>query len=137
MSLRFPTANPFETVHVALDLETTGLDQNRDTIIEVGAVKFEGDRVLDTFQTFINPGRSIPEFVQRLTGISESQVKRAPFFSTIVPELADWLEDFPVIGHNISFDLSFLSSLHTILGIWHRCFCLAPPSIPWDISPIS
>ena len=62
MSLHFPTATPFELVHVALDLETTGLDQSRDTIIEVGAVKFEGDRILDTFQTFINPGRSIPEF---------------------------------------------------------------------------
>ena len=128
MSLRFPTANPFETVHVALDLETTGLDQNRDTIIEVGAVKFEGDRVLDTFQTFINPGRSIPEFVQRLTGISESQVKRAPFFSTIVPELADWLEDFPVIGHNISFDLSFLSS--------HGLPLKNPAYDTWDLASV-
>ena len=128
MSLRFPAANPFETVHVALDLETTGLDQSRDTIIEVGAVKFEGDRVIDTFQTFINPGRSIPEFVQRLTGISENQVKRAPFFSTIVSELADWLEDHPVIGHNVSFDLSFLNS--------HGLQLKNPAYDTWDLASV-
>ena len=48
-----------DQVFVALDLETTGLDHNRDTIIEVGAVKFQGDQVIDTFETFVNPGRSI------------------------------------------------------------------------------
>ncbi|PKB73375.1 MAG: hypothetical protein BZY75_02155 [SAR202 cluster bacterium Io17-Chloro-G7] len=128
MSLHFPTASPFELVHVALDLETTGLDQSRDTIIEVGAVKFEGDRVLDTFQTFINPGRSIPAFVQRLTGISENQVKRAPFFSSIVSELADWIEDHPVIGHNVSFDLAFLSS--------HGLPLKNPAYDTWDLASV-
>ena len=110
MSLYFPTTSPLETVHVAVDLETTGLDQDRDTIIEVGAVKFEGDNVIDTFQTFVNPGRSIPEFVQRLTGISESQVKRAPFFENVVDELGQFIDDHPVIGHNVGFDVGFLAS---------------------------
>lgn len=67
-----------DQIYVALDLETTGLDPARDTIIEVGAVKFQNDQVIDTFQTFVNPGRNIPEFIQRLTGISPQQVKRAP-----------------------------------------------------------
>jgi DNA polymerase-3 subunit epsilon/ATP-dependent DNA helicase DinG len=99
-----------EQVFVALDLETTGLDSSRDTIIEIGAVKFQGDQVIDTFETFINPGRSIPEFVQRLTGISPRQVRRAPFFSTVAADLETFLEHHPIIGHNISFDMQFLES---------------------------
>ena len=67
-----PTENPLSQTFVALDLETTGLDSARDAIIEIGAVKFAGDEIIDSFQTFINPGRTIPEFVQRLTGINRS-----------------------------------------------------------------
>ncbi len=54
------TGNPLEQTFVALDLETTGLDSARETIIEIGAVKFQGEETIDSFQTFINPGRSIP-----------------------------------------------------------------------------
>ncbi len=83
MGLRYETPDPIQQVHVALDLETTGLDSNKDSIIEIGAVKFQGDEPIDTFQTFINPSRSIPDFVQRLTGISPDQVARAPLFSCV------------------------------------------------------
>jgi DNA polymerase III epsilon subunit-like protein len=63
MFLHLPTPSPCESIHVALDLETTGLESARDAIIEVGAVKFRGDAVVDTFDTFVNPGRRIPEFI--------------------------------------------------------------------------
>ena len=104
------TENPLSQTFVALDLETTGLDSARDTIIEIGAVKFAGDEIIDSFQTFVNPGRTIPEFVQRLTGISPNQVRRAPFFNSIASELESFLGPYPIIGHNISFDLRFLES---------------------------
>ena len=52
---------PFEEVWVALDLETTGLSSKKDRIIEIGAVKFQGHEVLDTFQSFVNPGRRLLE----------------------------------------------------------------------------
>ena len=104
------TENPLSQTFVALDLETTGLDSARDTIIEIGAVKFAGDEIIDSFQTFINPGRTIPEFVQRLTGISPNQVRRAPFFNSVASELESFLGPYPIIGHNISFDLRFLES---------------------------
>ena len=104
------TGRTWERVFVSLDLETTGLDPAKDAIIEVGAVKFRGGEVLDTFQTFVNPGRDIPEFIQRLTGISPHQVRRAPGFSSVTHDLREFLEDHPIIGHNISFDLRFLES---------------------------
>ncbi len=99
-----------EQTFVALDLETTGLDADREKIIQVGAVKFQGDKVLDRFDTFVNPGRSIPEFIQRLTGIRPDQVSRAPHFSSVSQGLEEFLEDYPVVGHNIAFDLRFLET---------------------------
>ncbi len=124
----FATDPRFDQIFVALDLETTGLDSARDTIIEIGAVKFQGDQVIDTFETFVNPGRSIPEFVQRLTGISPRQVRRAPFFATVAPDLETFLEDHPVVGHNISFDLRFLES--------HGLPLPNPSHDTWDLASV-
>ena len=102
--------SPFEQVNVALDLETTGLDSNRHQILEVGAVRFRGDEVIETYQTLVNPGVAIPEFIQRLTHISPQQVKRAPFFSSVAAEIEDFLGADPIIGHNIQFDIGFLAN---------------------------
>ena len=104
------TMSPLEQVYVSLDLETTGLDSERDTILEIGAVRFKGDEVLDTFETFVNPGRAIPDHIQRLTGIRPSQVERAPSFPAVSAEFADFLGAYPVVGHNILFDIRFLDS---------------------------
>ncbi len=109
MFLHLPTPSPFESIHVALDLETTGLESSRDAIIEVGAVKFQGDTILDTFDTFVNPGRAIPEFIQRLTHITPAHVKRAPYFNSVLGPLEDFVEEHPVIGHNVAFDVGFLA----------------------------
>ena len=95
--------------YVALDLETTGLNADRDAIIEVGAVKFEGERVLETFQSLVNPYREIPPFVQRLTGIAQRSVDRAPAFGAVAGEIREFVGSLPVIGHNVSFDLTFLA----------------------------
>ena len=102
--------SPFEQVNVALDLETTGLDSNRHAILEIGAVRFRGDEVIETYQTLVNPGVQIPEFIQRLTHISPQQVKRAPFFSSVASEIEDFLGADPIIGHNIQFDIGFLAN---------------------------
>src|SRR5512144_2086576 len=61
---------PMSKTIVALDLETTGLDPTRDAIIEVGAMKFKGERVEAEFTSLVNPGRKLPPFITRLTGIS-------------------------------------------------------------------
>ena len=102
--------DPFRQEFVSIDLETTGLNPHGDTIIEVGAVKVRNGAVLERFQTFVNPGRGVPQFIQQLTSISPSQLERAPSFSQVAGRLADFLGDLPIIGHNIKFDLDFLAS---------------------------
>ena len=109
MALHQTNLSPFEQVHVALDLETTGLDSSRNAILEVGAVRFRGDEVIETYQSLVNPGQAIPEFIQRLTHISPQQVKRAPAFAAIFDEVEEFLGADPIIGHNIQFDIGFLA----------------------------
>ena len=93
---------------VALDLETTGLDPDSDDIIEVGAVKYRGAERLEVFQRLVNPLRPLPEFVQTLTGISPTELAKAPAFSAVADELQQFLGDCPIVGHNIGFDAAFL-----------------------------
>ena len=99
---------PLHEVCVAVDLETTGLDAERDEIIEVGAVKFQGEEVLETFQTLVNPGRPLPPFVRSLTGITQQELDGAPYFSAIAPDLMAFLGTYPIVGQNVAFDLAFL-----------------------------
>ena len=110
MSLAHPSHSPLEQTCVAIDLETTGLKAESDAILEVGAVRFCGDQVLDTFQTFTNPGRDIPDFVQRYTGITPQDIRRAPSFSQVRDELARFIGSAPIVGHSVNFDLGFLES---------------------------
>mgnify|MGYP000847071886 CR=1 FL=1 len=90
-------AMPTAPICVALDLETTGLDSERDAIIEVGAVKFRDDDVLDTFGTFVSPGRTIPPEITDLTGIRDEDVAGAPGVHTVLAELARF------VGHKLNW----------------------------------
>jgi ATP-dependent DNA helicase DinG len=95
-------------IRVALDLETTGLHVEQDAILEVAAVKFQDSEVIDTFETFVTPGRSIPYRVQRLTGITPDLLVGAPSFDAVARKLQTFLGDLPIVGHSIPFDASFL-----------------------------
>src|SRR5262249_9801962 len=79
-----------------------------DAILEIAAIKFQGDTILDRFETLVAPGRSIPYRVQRLTGITMQQLTGAPHFESIARQLQHFLGDFPIVGHSIPFDVSFL-----------------------------
>jgi len=96
-------------IYVALDIETTGLRPDSDAIIEVAAVKFQGKRVLETFASLVNPQRAIPKKIQSLTGITPADVQGAPLLNAVLPRLNAFLRSYPVVGHNIAFDLGFLT----------------------------
>ena len=93
---------------IALDLETTGLDPERDAVIEIGAVRFRGPRLEAQWSTLVNPGRPIPPFVVELTGIDDGMVARAPRLSEALAGLVEFCGDATLIGHNVGFDLAFL-----------------------------
>ena len=95
-------------IRVALDLETTGLHAEQDAILEVAAIKFRGRDVLDKMETLISPGRPIPYRVQRLTGITPEKIAGAPRFEVISRQLQEFIDSYPIVGHSIPFDVSFL-----------------------------
>lgn len=100
--------------YVSLDIETTGLDVERDGITEIGIVKFRDREVISTWSSLVNPQRYIPYKIQRLTGITPEEVKGAPTIPTLLPRVVEFVGEAPVIGHNIQFDLGFLRQ-HRIL----------------------
>lgn len=95
-------------IYVALDLETTGLRPEHDTIIEIGAVKFGEDEVLETWSSLVNPQRPIPHKITQLTGITEAEANQSPTLSSVLSPLRSFVKDYPIVGHNVSFDLGFL-----------------------------
>ena len=100
---------PLGQTCVALDLETTGLDTQRDAIIEVGVVKFRGAEVIDTFESLVNPYQALPPFVHRLTGITQRELDAAPPFNAIADQLSEFIGGAAIVGHNVTFDTGFLS----------------------------
>jgi DNA polymerase-3 subunit epsilon len=98
-----------------IDLETTGANPVRDRITEIGVVEVDGDRVT-TWNTLVNPGRPIPEFIQQLTGIRNEMVAGAPTFAEVAGELAARLQGRLFVAHNARFDYGFVKNEYQRLG---------------------
>lgn len=96
------------TSYVCVDLETTGLNPKYEKIIEIGAVKVVEGQVVDTFSTFVNPGRKLEERITELTGITQQHVEDAPDIEQVLPGFLEFCGDFALLGHRILFDYSFL-----------------------------
>lgn len=101
---------------VALDIETTGLDPKKDAIIEIGAVRFNGNRIEDEWSSLINPGRKIPPFITQLTGINDHMVVEAPTIQNVLTGLRHFVGEVSILGHNVGFDLSFLRNYGMFRG---------------------
>lgn len=95
---------------VALDIECTGKDPLKDKIIEIGLVRIYPDGRQEAWQSFVNPRVAIPTEITVLTGITDADVSGAPTIQDLIPQLQLFLSDgIGVVGHNIAFDLAFLS----------------------------
>lgn len=94
---------------VVVDLETTGNNPKKgDKIIQFAAVVIENGIITESFSSLINPQRSIPAFIEELTGLEDEMVKDAPLFAEIAPKVNALLEGAYFVAHNVLFDLSFL-----------------------------
>lgn len=93
---------------IAIDLETTGLSPDHDTILEIGLARFKDGAIIETYETLIDPGREIPSYVSTLTGIRQEDVQGAPRIRDVLAEVDRFIGDAPVLGHNIAFDVSFM-----------------------------
>ncbi len=98
------------------DLETTGGNQKKDKIIEIGLVQIDNLTVGAKKSFLINPERKIPDFIQKLTSITQEEVEDAPIIDDVIDEVLEFLGDRVLIAHNSSFDIPFLNSVLKRLG---------------------
>ncbi|HJA65429.1 DNA polymerase III subunit epsilon [Lachnoclostridium sp. An169] len=94
--------------YIAFDVETTGLDPQENEIIEIGALKVRDGKVADRFMEFIHPLSPISTYITGLTGITNDMVADARPRKQVVSDFIDFCEDDVLIGHNVSFDYSFM-----------------------------
>ncbi|MBM7647965.1 ATP-dependent DNA helicase DinG [Bacillus ectoiniformans] len=96
---------------VVTDLETTGHAAKKgDRMIQASFVVIENKKIVNQYTTFLNPERSIPVFIEELTGISEDMVRDAPLFHEVAPNILPLLDGAVFVAHNVSFDLKFLQA---------------------------
>lgn len=95
--------------YVVFDLETTGLSPEKNTIIEIGALKVIQGKVADRFSEFINPHEPLTAQISELTGITDEMLINARDLEPVVSDFVHFSEGFVVVGHNLSFDYRFTS----------------------------
>lgn len=94
---------------ICLDLETTGLEADKDSIIEVAATRFTFDRIIDSMDTLIDPGVLIPGESIKIHHITDDMVKGKPKIQDILPQVLQFVGKSIIVGHGIGMDIAFLT----------------------------
>ena len=97
-----------DTEYCVLDLETTGISCFTEKITEIGIIKIKDGKEIDTFETFVNPERPIPERITEITHITDEMVKDSPTIEEILPKVIEFIGDSVVVTHNTDFDVTWL-----------------------------
>ncbi len=95
---------------VTLDLETSGLDASKDSIIEIALLRMDRDtfEVVDEFNSFVKFEGELSEIISRITHIEPEDLRDAPSFSSLREEIIEFIWDAPILWHNTQFDRKFL-----------------------------
>ncbi len=102
--------------YAIVDIETTGGRANHNRITEIGIVRFDGEQVLETYETLLNPECSIPPNITRLTGITNEMVASAPHFHEVARKVVEMTEGAIFVAHNVRFDYEFIREEFRRLG---------------------
>ncbi len=97
-----------DTTFVVFDLETFGLNSHKNEIIEIGAIKLKGTRIVDTFSSFVNPNKIIPKRISELTHITQDMVDNAPTIEDVLSKFLEFTKDAVMVAHNSAFDMGFI-----------------------------
>jgi len=107
-------------LYAITDIETTGGSTKASKITEIAIYKHDGEKVVDSFVTLVNPEMPIPEFIARLTGIKDSMVSNSPKFFEIAKDIIEFTEDCVFVAHNVGFDYGIIRHEFKLLGYDYR-----------------
>lgn len=103
-------------MYAILDVETTGLSAAGEKITEIAIYIHDGDKVVDEFESLINPEKKIPYRIVQMTGITNQMVEEAPRFYEVAKKIVEYTDGKVIVGHNVKFDYSFLRHEFKSLG---------------------
>lgn len=96
--------------YAIVDIETTGGYAAANGIIEIAIKVFDGENIIEEFETLVNPNQNIPKYIQAFTGINNQMVQEAPQFEEIAGKVFTCLQGNIFVAHNVNFDYSFIKS---------------------------
>jgi DNA polymerase III subunit epsilon len=103
-------------MYAIIDIETTGGNHTTGKITEIAIYVHNGNKVVETFSTLINPEIPIPRFIENFTGITNEMVKNAPRFFEVAKKIVEITNDKIFVAHNVMFDYSFIKHEFQCLG---------------------
>lgn len=106
-----------DTEYCVFDLETTGISHITEKITEIGIIKIKNGEIIDTFETFVNPEKPIPEEVVNVTHITDDMVKDAETIDKIMPKVLEFMGDSVLVAHNADFDIGYMKYNCEQLGL--------------------
>ncbi len=115
VGLKTAKTNYLDQEFVLVDIETNGSKPESAQVIEIGAIKFKGMRILDRFESFIYASE-VPEYISKLTGITQSDLLFAPSQKEVLLRFKEFLGDRVFVAHNVNFDYNFISAKLEQLG---------------------
>jgi DNA polymerase-3 subunit epsilon len=107
---------PKQKRYAIIDIETTGGTAQREKITEIAIILHDGRQVIETYETLLNPERSIPLYITQMTGISDTMVRTAPKFYEVAKKIVQMTEGAVFVAHNVRFDYSFVQEEFRRLG---------------------
>ena len=125
----------FDSEFVAFDLETTGLNPESDTIIEIGAVILKNGKEMERFQTFVDPQRKLDQKIVDLTGITDGMLAGAPKIEEVLPQFLEFVGGRVLVAHNAKFDTSFIRNACRQLGYTYALTSVDTLSLSQQLMP--
>jgi DNA polymerase-3 subunit epsilon len=122
-------------LYAIVDIETTGGYAGAGGITEIAAFIFDGEKIIQRYETLLNPVYTIPRYVEALTGITNAMVENERHFSAIADELYELLHDKVFVAHNVNFDYSFIKYHLAQAGYQLNCRKLCTVRLGREILP--